>query len=492
MTELSWFALAIAIVAEVVAAVLVAMEAAITRISPVRASELEQENRKGARALAVVTADPARFITSVLFLRIGFSVLAVVIVADLVFGTFTSPMVGVALATVVMLIANFIFLGVAPRTLGQQHSVGLALRTAGLVKIVGMALYPITKSFVILGNSLTPGKGFSEGPFASEAEIRAMLDRAGAAQVIDSDEHRMLESVFELGDTMCRELMVPRTEMVFIERYKRLGQALSLSLRSGFSRIPVIGEDLDDVVGVIHLKDLVAQLNIDDEAKHLRVAELMRPAMLVPDVKQADDLLREFQATRTHLAVLIDEYGGTAGLVTTEDILEEIVGEINDEYDRHEIPECQQLGEQEWRVSARMSLSDLAEVIGLADEDVVDGVDTVAGLLAKQLGLVPIAGSQINYAGFTLIAESTEGRRNQISTIRVCRCDQECGNEESGAVTQTDGGTHIPTLGTSGASMATGDTRETPSALAAFVSAEPPVPTAASFQDQRSNSQEQK
>ncbi len=206
-----------------------------------------------------------------------------------------------------------------------------------------MLLGPLAALLILVGNALTPGKGYREGPFASQAELRELVDLAEASDVIEDDERQMIHSVFELGDTIVRELMVPRTEMVFIESTKTLRQALSLALRSGFSRIPVIGENVDDVVGVVYLKDLVRRTFEHHEAEHSeRVASLMRPVFMVPDSKRADDLLRDMQAARVHMAVVVDEYGGTAGIVTIEDVVEEIVGEITDEYDT-EVPEVDAL-----------------------------------------------------------------------------------------------------------------------------------------------------
>ena len=199
-------------------------------------------------------------------------------------------------------------------------------------------LGPIPALLILLGNAITPGKGFREGPFSTETELRELVDLAEASAVIESGERKMIHSVFELGDTIAREVMVPRTDVVYIERHKNLRQTLSLFLRSGFSRIPVIGENLDDVVGIAYLKDLVRR---DFEAPDVeftqRVDEVMRPAHFVPDSKPVDALLTEMQARRQHIAVVVDEYGGTAGLITIEDVLEEIVGEITDEYDAEEV-----------------------------------------------------------------------------------------------------------------------------------------------------------
>jgi CBS domain containing-hemolysin-like protein len=229
----------------------------------------------------------------------------------------------------------------------------------------------------------------------------------------------MIHSVFELGDTLVREVMVPRTDMVFIESDKTLRQALSLALRSGFSRIPVVGENEDDVVGIAYLKDIVRRSHEYRDGESVeRIESIMRPATYVPDSKPIDELLREMQARQTHCAVVIDEYGGTAGLVTIEDILEEIVGEITDEYDQ-ETPPIEQLADGRARITARLPVEDLAELFGVEIE--VDEVDTVGGLLAHALGRVPIAGSQATVAGLRLTAENIAGRRNKVGTVLVER-----------------------------------------------------------------------
>jgi CBS domain containing-hemolysin-like protein len=220
--------------------------------------------------------------------------------------------------------------------------------------------------------------------------------------------------------------------MVVIERGKTLRQATSLALRSGFSRIPVVGDNIDDVLGVAYLKDVTRRTyeHRDGESSE-RIESVMRPAFFVPDSKAAAELLREMQAQRTHVAIVVDEYGGTAGLVTIEDVLEEIVGEITDEYDTGE-PDVQQLEEGRTRLSARYGVDDFAEMFDISlDEDDEDDVDTVAGLLAKRLGKVPIAGSTVVVDGWRLTAESTAGRRNRIVTVLVQREDPVPLDEES-------------------------------------------------------------
>jgi CBS domain containing-hemolysin-like protein len=229
----------------------------------------------------------------------------------------------------------------------------------------------------------------------------------------------MIHSVFELGDTIVREVMVPRTDVVFIERNKTLRQAISLALRSGYSRIPVVGESLDDIVGFAYLKDLTRRVFDRHEAEQTeRVESVMRPVMYVPDSKPIDGLLRDMQTERKHVAVVVDEYGGTAGLVTIEDVLEEIVGEITDEYDVEQA-DVERLANGSTRVSSRFAVDDLEHVCGVAVED--DDVDTVGGLLAKHLGRVPIAGSVVEAHGLRFEAEAPSGRRNRIGTVLISR-----------------------------------------------------------------------
>jgi CBS domain containing-hemolysin-like protein len=227
----------------------------------------------------------------------------------------------------------------------------------------------------------------------------------------------MVRSVVELGDTIVREVMVPRTDMVFVERNKTLNQALSLALRSGFSRIPVTGESTDDVVGIAYLKDIVAWMHEHpDTEESERVEKVMRPATYVPDSKPVDELLRQMQLQRIHVAIVIDEYGGTAGLATIEDILEEIVGEIADEYDNERAP-VEWLAPGTARVTARLPVADLEDLFGVTVN--AEDVETVGGLLAHELGRVPIAGSEATVAGLHLTAENLAGRRNKLGTVLI-------------------------------------------------------------------------
>src|ERR671914_2264628 len=398
-------------------------ETALARVSRVRVEELRRGGRRGAKQLVEVVADPARYVNLVLFLRVSCELAATVIIADLAIAWLDETWRAYVTAAAIMIVVSYVVVGVAPRTLGRQHVDRVALAAARVMHPLARVLGPLPQLLILLGNALTPGKGFREGPFASEAELRDLVDLAEQRSLIEPDEREMIHSVFELGDTIVREVMVPRTDIVFIERSKTLHQALSLALRSGFSRIPVVGANEDDVVGIAYLKDIVRRTHESPDLES--VESIMRPATYVPDSKPIDDLLREMQAKQTHLAIVIDEYGGTAGLVTIEDILEEIVGEIADEYDV-EAPRVERLVGGAARVTARLPAEELARMFDVEID--VEDVETVGGLLAHALGRVPIAGSKVTVGGLTLTAESIAGRRNKIGTVLVERV----GDAESG------------------------------------------------------------
>jgi CBS domain containing-hemolysin-like protein len=412
--------LIVAAVFLVVLAFLFAMlEAANARLSRVRVDEIVREGRRNATKLAQIVGDPARYLNVLLFLRTVCELVAAVLVVALLIDAVSPRWQALLIAAGVLVVVSYVAVGVSPRTLGRQHADTIALVSAGFVVGITRVLGPLPKLLIVVGNALTPGRGFREGPFATEAELRDLVDLAQESKLIQAEERAMIHSVFELGDTIVREVMVPRTDMVFIERTKTLRQALSLALRSGFSRIPVVGEGLDDVLGIVYLKDLTRRTHEYHQGESTeRVESVMRPATFVPESKPLDALLREMQRDQIHIAVVVDEYGGTAGIVTIEDVIEEIVGEIADEYDR-EAPAVEHLANGNVRVSARLHVDELGDLFGIEIDD--PDVDTVGGLLAKYLGRVPIPGAQVEAHGLLLTAESTAGRRNRIGTVLVTR-----------------------------------------------------------------------
>jgi CBS domain containing-hemolysin-like protein len=394
-------------------------------VSKARVDEMRRDGVKRAGVLSDVLTERARHVALLLLLRIGCEMVAAVLVAVIFYRLWGGGWQPVLAAAGVMTVVSYVLVGVGPRTLGRQHAYGTALAGAGVVRLLGRVLGPIATLLILVGNMITPGRGFRDGPFSSEVELRELVDMAEERGVVESGERNMIHSVFELGDTIAREVMVPRTDVVWIERTKTLRQALALAMRSGFSRIPVIGENVDDVVGVIYLKDLIRRTQGGQDPRNtVKVEDLMRPPTFVPESKPVDELLRDMQAQRIHIAIVVDEYGGFAGLVTIEDILEEIVGEIADEHDRFQRPPVEELPDGSVRITARLPVEDLAALFDVElprDDD----VETVGGLLARELGVVPIEGSQAEVAGLRLVAESTGGRRNRIDTILVCRVPED-------------------------------------------------------------------
>jgi CBS domain containing-hemolysin-like protein len=419
----------------VLAGIFAMTDAALGAVSPARAGELAREGVRGARTLQIVATDAVRHINLLLLLRLLCELTATVLVALVAVDTFGPGWTAALVTASAMTVVSFVVVGVAPRTIGRQHAYAVGRALAPLVRWLGRVLNPLASLLILIGNAVTPGRGFREGPFATQVELRELVDLAEQRGVVESGERQMIHSVFALGDTIAREVMVPRTEMVWIEGTKSLRQAMLLFLRSGFSRIPVVGESVDDVLGVIYLKDVVRRSQGGEDSDETTVAELMRPATFVPESKPVDDLLSEMQAARTHLVIVVDEYGGTAGLVTIEDILEEIVGEITDEYD-DERPPVQKLADGAVRVTARLPVEDLGELFDV--ELPTDEVETVGGLLAQALGRVPIPGAEATVGGLLLVAEGTTGRRNRIDSVLVRRVNGGSGSENGVAGDRRD------------------------------------------------------
>jgi len=421
--------LSVAAALVVIAGLFSSAEAALSSFSKARAEEIASDEKPGASRLLTIVEDPPRYLNTALFLRMLCEITAIVLVTEVVTEFLESRWWAIAAAVGMMVVVSFVVIGVAPRTVGRQHSERVALLSSGFLIVATTVLGPLPRLLILIGNAITPGRGFSEGPFASEAELRELVDLAESSNVIESGERAMIHSVFELGDTIVREVMVPRTDVVFIERNKTLRQAMSLALRSGYSRIPVIGENLDDIVGFTYLKDITKRVFDKHEAESTeRVESVMRPVLYVPDSKPVDDLLREMQAQRKHVAVVVDEYGGTAGLVTIEDVLEEIVGEITDEYDEAGV-EVEHLSNGSTRVSSRYPVDDVDAACGVAIED--DDVDTVGGLMAKHLGRVPIPGSVVEVGSLRFEAEDPSGRRNRVGTVLISRLVESEDEEQS-------------------------------------------------------------
>jgi CBS domain containing-hemolysin-like protein len=389
--------LVVAVALVLLAGVFAAADAAISTVSQARTDGLVRIGRAGARQLAAVVAERRRHINLLLLLRLSCELTATVLVTVSFVHWFGELWLAVLLSAVVMVV----------------------------VRVLGSVLGPLSRLLIVIGNAITPGQGFREGPFSSEVELRELVDMAQERGVVEDSEREMIHSVFELGDTVAREVMVPRTEIVWIERTKTVRQALALALRTGFTRVPVIGESVDDIVGVVNIKDLMPAF-MDPDGPSTVVDAVMNPASFVPDSKRLDELLKEMQRTHNHMAIAVDEYGGTAGLLSIEDILEEIVGEITDESDTDERPEVEELEGGAVRVSSRLGIDDLGELFGIDLEEDHD-VETVGGLLAERLGRVPLPGAEAEVAGLRLFAEGGKDRRGRmrITSVVVHPADSE-------------------------------------------------------------------
>jgi CBS domain containing-hemolysin-like protein len=414
---MSAYAIAAIILLLSFAGFLAATESALTSISRVLIEQLE--SKRGGELLRRFSKQPAKYLNVILLVRKTCELTATVLLASILLRNYSSAQ-AMSLTVLIMVIVSYVVVGVGPRTLGKQHPHTWARAGIGVAFFLAFILGPVTKLLIAIGNAITPGVGFRTGPFTNEAELRDLVDQAHERGLVESDEHEMIHSVFELGDTLVRELMVPRTDMVWIEKDKSLRQALSLALRSGFSRVPVIGENLDRIIGIAYVKDLAKRTLDHHEAETTeRVEQHMRPATFVPESKIAADLLKEMQRDQIHLAIVVDEYGGTAGIITIEDILEEIVGEIADEFDDG-IEAFTWISEGKARAKATLHIEDLADEldIEISEEDFED-VDTIGGLMAQKLGRVPIAGSTITVGQYLITSERPVGRRRRISSVLI-------------------------------------------------------------------------
>jgi CBS domain containing-hemolysin-like protein len=396
-------------------------ETALLRVSRAGAKELGRSAGESAEPLQAALADVPRYLSVVLLIRVASEICAAVLVAAVLVTWLGISWKAFLITAAAMTLASYLLAGVIPRSIGRRSPVRVASAAATALRPVVRLLGPLPRLLAAAGTAFPTSHGRRDNGSQSGAEedLRGLVDLLEQRQIIEAGERAMIHSVFELGDTIVREVMVPRTDMVFVERGKTLGQVLSLALRSGFSRIPVIGENLDDVVGIAYLKDVMTRIHEHPEGEKVETVEsIMRTATFAPDSKPCDDLLREMQARHVHIAIVIDEYGGTAGLVTIEDILEEIVGEIADEYDR-ERPPVEWLTDGSARVSARLAVEELEELFDVSID--AEDVETVGGLLGHALGKVPIAGSVATVSGLRLTAENLTGRRNRIGTVLVQR-----------------------------------------------------------------------
>jgi CBS domain containing-hemolysin-like protein len=404
----------------VVAAILSAVDAALLNVSHHAVEDAKDEGKRAAVRVERILEDLPTNINVIIFVRNFLEALATVFIALAYNSHYSVGPLMVFLTVITASVAVFIIAGVSPRTIGKRRSLAVSLNLSWIVRIVLVVLKPLTRILVVLGNLLTPDKVFKDGPFVTSEQLRDLVERASESDVIEDGEREMIQSVFNLSDTAANEVMVPRTDLITVDAEVTLQKTLNLFFRSGFSRIPVCGNDLDDVRGVAYLKDVARRLHLHPEDADRPIGNLARSVLFVPETKPADDLLRQMQLDSTHLAILIDEYGGTAGLVTIEDIVEEIVGEIEDEYDNGG-DELVVADDGSFIISTRMSISDFAEYFDVKIDE--DDVNSVGGLLSKLIDRVPIDGSRASIEGLEIEALEGQGRRHRITHVRVTRTD---------------------------------------------------------------------
>jgi putative hemolysin len=405
----------IIVVALVILGSLLALaESALTRMNRVKALALEDEGRRNAALLVKLETDPPRYLNSVYLCVVLVQNGSAILVAILAERTWGSGIV--TIASLVFTLLYFVFVEAMSKTFGVLNSERIALALSPLVFFLGRLFAWPTKLLIGLANVLLPGKGIKVGPFVSEEEIRSMAQVGSEEGSIDVGEKELIHSIFEFGDTIVREVMVPRPDIVAIEDDETLRDVQALVLQHGTSRIPVYNhdEDLDDVIGVVFAKDVLKALH---QGKHdMPLSEVVREARYVPESKKVADLLREMQREKFHMALVTDEYGSVTGLVSLEDLLEELVGEITDEYDREE-PEFEQVEDGVYRVSGKTSIDDVNELLDaeLPDEE----WDTVAGLVLDIMGRIPDEGEECEIDGLSFRTEEVQGRR--IASVLITR-----------------------------------------------------------------------
>ncbi|WP_422110970.1 hemolysin family protein [Galbitalea soli] len=396
---------------------LAASDAALQVLSRTDLIDIASHSRSR-RSLLGIASDIGAHVNALNFMRVVSETTAAVLVSLSFAYSIREWWWALLASALIMTAVSFVLVGSSPRSVGRANSRTIIRVSAPLIRAIRVFLGPVASALVAIGNRVTPGRP-KNATFSSEEQLLSMVDEATELEVLEEDDRELIHSIFEFNDTVVREVMVPRTDMVTVDADAPLDTAMGLFLSRGVSRMPVLGDDVDEVLGVLYLRD-VARVTYERTAgaSALTAAGLARPGLFVPESKKADDTLRQMQLESNHLALVVDEYGGIAGLVTLEDLIEELVGEISDEYDR-EVPDVEDLGEGRYRVAARMPVDELGDLFGLDLDD--DEVDSVGGLLTKAVGRLPVAGSRGEISGLILTAERTEGRRKRISTVLVER-----------------------------------------------------------------------
>jgi CBS domain containing-hemolysin-like protein len=373
-------------------------------MTPVRAAFLLEQERRNAEVLEAIAKDPARYLNAIylcVMLAQNGSAILVAILADHYLGA-----AGITVLSFAFTLAYFVIVEAMSKTYAILHSDRVALFLAPMVWLLGRALSIPTRALIALANVLLPGPGLKQGPFVTQEEIRSMAEVGHESGDIEEHEKEMIHSVFQFGERIVGEVMVPRPDIIAVDRSSPPSAAIDLIVKHGLTRLPVYERDLDGTQGIVHAKDLLNALH--QGRTDARLADLLRPVRFVPDAKRAVDLLSEMQQEKFHLAMVSDEYGLVSGLVTLEDLLEELVGQIGDEHDR-QAPDIVPLGDGRYRIDAAVPITEVNEV--LSADLPRENWNTVGGLMYGVLGRIPEEGAVADLDGFRFVAERVRGRR---------------------------------------------------------------------------------
>ena len=415
MGPTEWFEVILLVVCFLVSALASATETALTSIGRLRVRFLAEQGSKAAGILQRLRADPNRFLSTVLFtntLALIVASTSTTLLTDALFTSWGMPgelhlgfaLVVSFLLSVVLLIAA----EVTPKTLAIRYAERVALAAAGPVDRLATFLGPVLWAVTIVSRALTGGRA-ARAPYLTEQELLTLLHVSEEQGVIEEQEHQMIHGIIEIGDKTVREIMVPRTDIVAVEKQATLKEIVKVFKEHRHTRLPVFDDDIDHVVGLIHTKDLLLYYTLTTTQK-FDIEKILRPIKFIPEQKKVDELLHEMRTEKVHMMIVLDEYGGTAGLVSLEDVIEEIVGEIRDEYDSAEEEQLVVLNEHEARVDARFPLEELNSRLGLAIEESGD-YDSVGGYVHAQMGKIATAGDSFKGGRATWTVEKVKGRR---------------------------------------------------------------------------------
>jgi putative hemolysin len=424
--------------------VFVAAEIALVSIRPSRVEQMVEDGRRGAGRVRKLTADPGRFLAviqlAITFIGFLASAFAGVSLAERLSGVLVAVGMdpgyagAVALLVVTILLSLFtiVFGELVPKTLALAHPEAFSLGLARPVDIIGRIFRPLVALLTSLTRTISRALGAevtSEAQITAE-ELRLIVERGGEQGILEAEEEQMINAVIELGDRRLHEVMVPRIAIVALAASASFDDAIDTVIQEGHSRVPVYESSVDEVVGILYAKDLLPFLKSSVESRPA-LRTLLRTPVFVPESMTIDDLLHEFQRRKVHIAIVLDEYGGTAGLVTIEDLLEEIVGEIQDEYDVEE-PLIELIGDRSARVDGRAAVDDLLDIWDIkAELEDEDEYDTVGGLVYHRIGGIPQPGDEIRVDGLRLTVESTDGRRvGKVLVVRERDVDDDSAAED--------------------------------------------------------------